>query len=199
MQYDHNSKLYYGDGPPRRTPFGSDGTGPYTPDRSRDTQGGSISVDTSKLPSDILHLQPKMEVHENLLAFGLHGIATMRLCRCVNMWGPESAMTEHVCTEPGIGYRVQATPMSTKRFSSVDFVLGSEPVSQRDERGSAQVERIMRATNDNGVAFRGGDGSIMDPEVRDFSEERVSTGPIARDFGAKARGEAVASFFLNDR
>lgn len=198
MQYDHNSKLYYGDGPPRRTPFRPDATGPYTPDRSRETQGDSISVDTSKLPGDILHLQPEMEVRENLLAFGLHGIATMRLCRCVNMWGPESAMTEHVCTEPGIEYRVQATPMSTKKPRFLDIFPDLDPVTQRGERELAQAERQMRPANDNGVASRAGNGHITDPRIRDLSEERVFTGPIARDFGAKARGEAVATRFLSD-
>lgn len=203
MQYDHKSKLYYGDGPPRPTPFRPDGTGPCTTGQVRETQVASIDVDTRKLPNDILHLQPMLDVRENLLRFGAHGIATMRFCRCINMWGPKSAMTEHVCTDPSVENRVQATPVRTKKARSVDWVLGLKPVSHHRERESSQVEKNMNATNNIGVAMEAGDGDRTGVDVRDFLEffvnggsEQVSTGLSIRDFGTGNEGKAATSFFL---
>lgn len=203
MQYDHNSKLYYGDGLPRPTPFRPNGTGPCTPGQIRDTEVASISVDTRKLPSDILHLQPMLEVGENLLRFGVHGIATMRFCRCMNIWRPKSAMTEHVCTEPSVEDRVQATPVRPKKASCVAWVPGLKPVSRHGQRGLSQVEKNLCATNNDGVAMEAGDGDRTGVDVHDCSEffvdrggEKVFTGPSIRDFGAKNECEAVTSGFL---
>jgi len=192
MQYDHNTKLYYGDGPPRSTPFRPDGNGPCTPDQSCDTQVRTSGVDTRKLPNDILHLQPMLEVRDNLLDFGANGIATMKFCRCINMWGPESALVEHVCTEPTIEKRVQATPVSIKKARSGDWVPGRGPIARSGERELTQAENDMHAINNARVATGAGDGDKTEVEAHDFAEvfvdgrgEKAFTGLILRDFGAR--------------
>jgi len=195
MQYDHNTKLYYGDGLPRRTPFRLDGTGPCTPDQVRDTHSDSDSANARKLPSDILHLQPMREVREILSDFGVHGIATMRFCRCLNTWGPESAMTGHVCTEPSIENRVQATPVSIEKARSELWISGLGRVPHHGERESIQAEKRMRATNNFDVAMAAGEGDRTGTEVCEFSQffadsrgQKILPLPIIRDFGARNKG-----------
>lgn len=202
MWYDLNTRLYYGDGPPRRTPLRPDGSRPCAPGQAGETSIPNISVDTRKLTNDILHLQPMLEVRDNLLDFGATGVATMKFCRCINMWGPESLMKDHVCYETTIENRVQATPVSIKKARSACWAPDRGPFPRAKSDNMPQAEKDMCATKSAGIAIGAGDGNHVGVKIRDFAMfcvdgrgQKAFTGQIIRDFGARNQGKPVATFF----
>lgn len=179
MQYDHHTKQYYGDGPPRSTSFRPDGTWPCKQDQACGFQSHATSLDTRKLPNDALHLQPKLEVRARLENFGVNGIATMKLCRCINMWGTEPAMTEHVCTEPTVNSRVRATPVRINMVRSSEQSQAHVLPGLPSEREHTKAQNNASTTDDPNGRHHTVDQDI----VRKEHDDESSMAQIARDFG----------------
>lgn len=178
MHYDVFTKLFYGDGPPRSTPIRPDGTWPCKQDQASGSQSPATGLNTRKLDNDSLHLQPKLEVRARLEHFGVNGIATMKLCRCINMWGTEAAMTEHVCTEPTVNSRVRATPVRIKTVRSSEQSHNGALPGVPGEREHSQAQTNANTTD----GPKGRNKTVDQVTVREAHDGRSSMAPIVRDF-----------------